>query len=180
MLTHHLALTLSTEDLTKRIGHKKVSAGEIAMQTYSCFKEKGLDYRFDGNLLGHCLLFKTKLFNDSKLEVPWRLEPNEQAGCIPRPVEKYKLSKLSRGYKAEILDDYQFVGRSEGSFKSRWMHCVASLEVDILSGSTPHDYNDNISGKKRRKPHSDSSPLSPFVTASAFHMVSCSAATSTL
>ena len=65
------ALVLSTDDLTKRIGHKNVSAKVIRTEMNLYFIENELDFKVDGNLLGQCISqFKTRLFNDFKLKVP--------------------------------------------------------------------------------------------------------------
>ena len=67
VLIHNLALVLSVEGLSSRIGHKKISATDIANDVNDYFKENGLDRSVNANLLGHCLSsFKSKLFNDAK------------------------------------------------------------------------------------------------------------------
>ena len=69
VLIHNLALVLSVEGLSSRIGHKKISATDIANDVNDYFKENGLDRSVNANLLGHCLSsFKSKLFNDAKLK----------------------------------------------------------------------------------------------------------------
>ena len=68
-LIHNLALVLSVEGLSSRIGHRKISATDIANNVNEYFKENGLDRSVNANLLGHCLsCFKAKLFNDAKLK----------------------------------------------------------------------------------------------------------------
>ena len=60
--------------ISSRIGHKKISATDIANDVNDYFKENGLDRSVNANLLGHRLSsFKSKLFNDAKLKVPWNV-----------------------------------------------------------------------------------------------------------
>ena len=74
-----------------------------------------------------------------------------QASCAPGAVDKRKLLKLRGGYKAETLGDHSFVGRREVDFKPRLTRCVASLKAAAFPESTTSCYNDNVSGKKRKK-----------------------------
>ena len=49
VLIHNLALVLSVEGLSSRIGHKKISATDIANDVNDYFKENGLDRSVNSN-----------------------------------------------------------------------------------------------------------------------------------
>ena len=117
VLIHNLALALSVEGLSSRIGHKKISATDIANDVNDYFKENGLDRSVNANLLGHCLSsFKSKLFNDAKLK-----QKTIQVKEI-----KFRPSTDDNDYNVKVRNAVRFLGEGDKTkitmrFKGREM-----------------------------------------------------------